>query len=111
MRANGAIYSLHLRITGLDDVILIWGVRSAAVPETEVTGRKMQWLSSENVSGPRTCKTGKHDRIDAGALVHRLGCANDSRIRRRAGGIVPAGHVDLDIAKTMAGQMRFQLCQ
>src|SRR5438270_8444922 len=109
MRPHRAIYSLHLRITGLDHVILIGRMRSAAVTETEVTGRQMQWLASENISRPRTCKPGKHDGINAGVLVHRLRRANDSRIRRRAGGIVSAGHVHLDIAETMVSQMCFQL--
>src|SRR3954447_16117013 len=109
MRANGAVHSLHFRIARLDHVILIGGVRSAAVPETEVTSRKTQWLSRENVSRPGTRKSGKHDGINAGALVHRSRRANDPRIRRRAGRIVPAGHVDLDVTKPMVNQMRFQL--
>src|SRR5581483_8523516 len=102
------VHPLHLRIRRFDHVILIGGVCSASVPETEMSGGKMQGISREDVSGPGTGATRQDDGIDPALAIHRSLGANKWRVGGCAIRIVAAGHVHLDIAESMLGQMRFE---
>src|SRR5262249_42042654 len=105
------LHPLHLRILRLDHVVLIWRMRAVAVSQAEVSGRQMQGIAREYVSGPRTSAARQNDGIDSILFVNRNLRLNDSRAEGRAVGIVPAGHVHFDVAEALLSQMRLERCE
>src|ERR1700758_2697257 len=73
-----------------------------------MASRKAKRIARENVAGPGTGEPGKNHRVDAILFVDGRGRANDGRVRRRGGGIIAAGHVDVDVAETFFREMRFE---
>src|SRR5262249_57103330 len=78
------------------------------MPESEMTGSKLEWRVGENVARPRTTKSRKQDRIDPVIFVNRFFRLDDRRIRWRRRWIVTAGHVHIDVAESFFRQLRFQ---
>src|SRR6266576_3357699 len=83
-------------------------MRTAAVAEAKMARGELQRLTGEDVAGPGAGVPWQENRFDLRTPVDCLLRPNDQRIPRRARGIVPARHVDLDIAEAALGEMRLQ---
>src|SRR5262245_9706877 len=108
VRPHGAVDALYLRIRRFDKKVLVRRGLSTAVTKSEVSGRKAQRRSGEDIPGPRTSISWHEQRIDVVAPVNRLLRADEYRVTGSRCRIVTARHVDIDIAETALGEMRFQ---
>src|SRR6266571_8457039 len=72
-----AVESLYFRVRGFDDVIFIRRVRTAAMTESEMAGRKLDRFAGENVTGIRTGVTRPEEWIDSGFFVGRSLCLDE----------------------------------
>src|SRR5690348_9783013 len=76
-----------------------------------MSSSKMQRITREHVSRPRTCAARQNDRVNSILLVHSKLGLNHTGAKRRAVGIVSTGHIDFDIAEAMLGQMSLECCK
>src|SRR5437763_2821929 len=67
-RKDRPVHSLHFRIGGLDDVIFIGSVSTAAMPETEMPRRQFQRFAREDIAWIRTGVPRPHHGVDSGAF-------------------------------------------
>src|SRR6266498_5774026 len=68
-RHRRAVEALDFRVCGFDDVILVWGVRAAAVSESEMSGRQLKGFAGEDVTGIRTSVARPEQRVDSELFV------------------------------------------
>src|SRR5437870_4498478 len=108
VRAHGAVDALDFRRRRLDDVVLVGRVRAAAVAPSEVARGEPQRITGEHIARPGAGIARQDDRVDPGAAVHRLLRPDDHGIGGRAGGIVAARHVDLDVPESPLRQVRLE---
>src|SRR5215472_64057 len=78
-----AVHALYFRVFRFDEVILIWGMRAAAVAQAEMPGRQTQRITGEDVAWPGAGEARQNHGIDAVLFVHSRSGANDSGIGRR----------------------------
>ena len=76
--------------------------------QPEVARGQLQRLTGEDVAGPGARVARQQNRLDARAPVHGLLRPDHHRVARRAGGIVAARHVDLDVSKPALGEVRLE---
>src|ERR1043166_3058380 len=72
---------------------------SVSMSEAEMACRHLQRLACEYVTGPGARQPRHDHRIDSVLLINCFFRADNFRIRRSAGGIMAAGHVDFDVAE------------
>ena len=73
-----------------------------------MTGGQVQRIAGKDVTGPGTRNRGS---ITGSTPLRRYTaeCGSDNlRVRRRAGGIVAAAHVHVDVCEAMLGEMGFE---
>src|SRR5882672_2878247 len=67
--ADRGVEPVQPGIARLDQVVLVGGVRAAAVAQSEVAGRQLERLAGEHVARPGAGEPRPQDRLDPGLLV------------------------------------------
>src|ERR1051325_9417651 len=76
-----AIEPLDLRIGRFDDIVFVWGVRTAAVAESEMARRQTQWVTRKHVARPGAGRAGPQHRVRARPTIHRHLRPDQPRVR------------------------------
>src|SRR5439155_3729688 len=107
-RERGAVQAFDLRVGRLDDVVFIRGMCATAVAQAEMAGRQAEGRAGEHEAGPGPGVARPEQRLNTMTAVNGGLSLDESRVSGRAGGIITASHVDLDIAVTTFGQVPLQ---
>src|SRR5215467_7127670 len=83
-------------------------MRAASVTKAEVAGGHFKRFSGENVTRPGARSAREFNEFNSGAATHQFLGARDERIYGRTGGVVTAGDVDFEVAKTALREMGLQ---
>ena len=86
-----AVEAHHLRVRGVDEVVLIRYVRAVPMSETEVPGRQLEERAGENIPGPGTGVPRPEERLEAIAPVDVQLRADDRGGVSGKGGVGPCG--------------------
>src|SRR5579872_5472961 len=108
-RGDGTVESAHLGVGRLDQVVLIRGMRTGPVSESEMTGGQAKRRIGEDVSGPGARRARPQLRIEAELAIGRQLGLDEPAGGIGLGWVVAAAHVDFDVAEAVFGEMGLEL--
>src|ERR1035438_646033 len=103
--AHSSIDPCHLRIGGIDQVVLIRSMCAGPVPCSKMSGGKIERFGSEDESGPGARGSRPQHGIQTQLAVSRGLRLDELRVLRGLCRVVATTHIDLDVAKAVFGKM------
>src|SRR5271165_5434918 len=104
-RSHCSIQTRHLRVGGIDQVVLIRSMSARSMTKSKMSRREIQRRIREDVPRPRSGRARPQQGILAELFVRRHLRLDQLRVGRGLVRIVASAHVDLDIAEAVLGEV------
>src|SRR5262249_45286124 len=107
-RQHGAIEAFDVLVRGLDHIILVWRMGTAAVAKAKMPRCRFGGFAGKNVTRIGTGFSGQKHRLNTRTLKYCHLRLYEGSACDRAGWVITASDFDLDVAEPALRKMRFE---